>query len=238
MAHVNRHVVTVFALAGGLVFTEVASAAELRVWVRAFIPKEHPTNAGYVIPRPGHPGEFMIPDPLQADTCFSTDHRGFISEEGASARMTSTIAIVLENGNLSVDSKQQTGPTHMLWCKDGNEKGVPKTAETNRMFWGAPAQADGQIQFSLEARANNPHIAGSPDIYYAATFLYSVDSKKLNVKATIGDFPAFEAYAQLDGGPVVNVFTRQPADAADVWNLITGGLGVFNTRTLTGETSF
>jgi len=36
-----------------LMATPVSAQDELRIWVKAFIPREHPTNPGYVLPVPG-----------------------------------------------------------------------------------------------------------------------------------------------------------------------------------------
>lgn len=213
-----------------------ASATELKIWVKAFIPSEHPTNADYVIPRPGHPGEFMIPDPIEAGVCFATDNRMFSSDPTASARMTSAITLNFSDGNLSQAPKHETGETRILWCADGLEKEPPKSAPTRRMFWGTPARADGHVQVTLEANANNPHVIGSPSIYYAGDFIYSTSERKLRYRLTIGRFPAFEAYAQLDGGAIVTVFDRNPAEGSDVWSLISvGGIG---TRNVSGEVNF
>ncbi|WP_171208871.1 MULTISPECIES: hypothetical protein [unclassified Ruegeria] len=213
-----------------------AAATELKIWVKAFIPKEHPTNPGYVRPRPGHQGEFMIPDPTDASVCFATDHRLFSSDPAASARLTSSITVNFSDGNLTEAPSHVTGPTHVYWCADGTAKNPAKSAGKDQMFWGTPAQADGAIQVTLEGQANNPHVFASPNIYYAGSFLFDTSNKKLDFQMTIGSFPAFEAYAQLDGGDVVQLFTRNPADGANVWSLISfGGL---NTRNVAGSVSF
>lgn len=219
-----------------LFLAPTASAAELKIWVKAFIPSEHPTNVEYVLPRPGHPGQFMIPDPIEAGVCFATDDRMFSSDPAASARMTSAITLAFSDGNLSQAPTHETGETRIFWCADGAEKHPPKSAPTERMFWGTPAQADGRVQVTLEANANNPHVTGSPSIYYAGGFVYSMSERRLSYRLTIGRFPAFEVYAQLDDGEIVKVFNRDPAEGSDVWSLISvGGIG---TRNVLGEVNF
>lgn len=220
-----------------MILTSVEAAAnELRIWVKAFIPKEHPTNPSYVQPRPGHQGEFMIPDPTDSSVCFATDHRLFSSDPAASARLTSSITVNFSDGNLTEVPSHEIGPTHVYWCADGTAKHPAKAADKDQMFWGTPAQAEGSVQVTLEGQANNPHVFASPNIYYAGNFLFDTNNKTLDFQMTIGSFPAFEAYAQLDGGDVVQLFTRNPADGASVWSLISfGGL---NTRNVAGSVSF
>lgn len=218
------------------VSTRVTVGAELKIWVKAFIPKYHPTNQNYVLPRPGHSGEYMIPDPIESGVCFATDNRSFSSDQRASARMTSTITLMLSGGNLSQNQSHQVGETRVFWCADGTEKHPPKSAKTSRMYWGTPAHADGNIQVTLEGNANNPHVVGSPSIYYAGDFMFDSRKKKLRYKLTFGRFPAFEVYAQLDSGQVVKLINENPADGTDVWSLISiGGIG---TRSASGEVNF
>ena len=214
-------------------YANMASAAELKIWVKAFIPKYHATNEGYVVSRPGHSGEFMIPDPIQLGVCFATDDRAFSSDPAASARMTSMITLVYTGDKISKYEVHRTDETREYSCADGVEKQPPKSASTSRMHWGTPAQADGSLQVTLEGNANNPLVAGSPSIYYAGDFIFTPHSKILRYRLTLGRFPAFEAYAQLDGGRIVTLFTEEPAEGSDVWSLISvGGVG---TRNVSGE---
>ncbi len=62
---------------------------------------------------------------------------------------------------------------------------------------------------------------------------YDTNSKKLTFAANLGDFPAYEAYAQLGDGPVVTVF-RAPPITNTPWGLYDFGTGL-NTRRLTGQ---
>lgn len=213
-----------------------AAADELVVWIKAFIPNKHESNPSYVRPQPNNPGKWMIPAPMESDYCFGTDNRMFSSARNASARMTSTMKLTFTTGpggSLASLPSHETNLTHKLWCRDGADREAPRPAGTGQMYFGNPVQADGVIQFSVEGRANNPFVFGSPSIYYTGNFYYTKATKTLKFVGTIGKFPAFEAYAQLNNGQPVTIFRVPPSTGSTVWDLINfGGLG---TRSSGGE---
>jgi hypothetical protein len=73
----------------------------------------------------------------------------------------------------------------------------------------------------------------APAIDYSIDYMYDTSSKMLTFAATLGEFPAYEAYAQIGNGPVITVF-RAPPIANTPWGLYDFGSGL-NTRRLTGQ---
>lgn len=222
-----------------LIYSSALAAAETRIHIilRAFIPKEHPGNPGYVMPLPNHKDRFVIPAPLNLptplkDTCFATDDRLFDSNVAASSRATIEF-------NLTVDTSVKTarvekvegrdihrvGLTSAVDCKTGQtvQSGY---ADTSDMHVGTPAFADGIAQVVVDLRASNPLFVKSPDIQTGGIFTFDTHTNELRFKGSTASFPAYEAYASLDGGPVVPIFRSMPASNTTVWNLIDFGSGL------------
>jgi hypothetical protein len=222
----------------------------VHLWVKAFIPKTHPTNPGYVKPVPGALGKWMIPGPTPLDQCFFTDHRDFSSDRSASARVTTEFFLVI-NGNaasteVAVPERHihTAGISTKVNCSTGSVIGqkpglfsrlhsIGSTAPEDAI--GRPAVAGTQVQVIFGVATTNPFAPPgiSPAIDYSIDYTYDTSSKKLTFAANMGDFPAYEAYAQLGNGPAVTVFRAAPV-ANTPWGLYDFGTGL-NTRRLTGQ---
>jgi hypothetical protein len=229
-----------------------ASAQSLRVhlWVKAFIPKVHPTNPGYVKPVPGAPGKWMIPGPTPVDDCFFTDHRDFSSDRSASARVTTEFFLVINGNSATTEVAVPSAHIHTAGistkvnCSTGAVIGqkpglfskvlsIGNTPPEDSI--GKPAVAGAQVQVIFSVATTNPFAPPliSPAIDYSIDYTYDTNSKMLTFAANLGDFPAYEAYAQLGDGPVVTIF-RAPPITNTPWGLYDFGTGL-NTRRLTGE---
>lgn len=236
---------------GQVAIPSIAVADDVvRIWLRAFIPKEHPTNQSYIQPVPGMPGRFMIPDPGDAllkklfpeisTACFLTDHRGFVSTPGAPSRVTSDIILTVSGSKAEVkpaiaESFHYTGETHMVDCLTGKDLKPAKRAETNSCAVGTPSVADGLVQVYVSCKANNPLFSMSPTIDYGGSFTFNTQTKSIFYKGDISSFPAFEAYAALDSRSPVMIFTAPPEKGSSVWSLFDAGLFT-NTRTFQSDT--
>lgn len=216
--------------------TSVQAADTVRFVVRSFIPKTHPTQPGAIKPVPGQQGLFMLPDVLPTGSCFDTDHREFSADPMASARLTTDISIVLTN---PIQVKPSTGGiahragvTIKRNCADGSEQ-KKATANVDSCSIGAPASADNKVQVVLGCSAGNPLVSGAPNIDYGGTLTYDRVAKTLAFRATIGEFPAFEAYASLNGMPFKKIFALGPALGSTPWSLFDAGLG-FKSRPIEG----
>jgi len=70
-----------------------------------------------------------------------------------------------------------------------------------------------------------PFFVGALDIDYSVDLTYDRARKALSYKITTDRFPAYEAYAQLDDGPVRKILSQDPSGAS-VWSLLDLGTGV------------
>lgn len=217
---------------------------KIHIYIRAFIPREHTGNPGYVRPVPAEPGLFVIPEPTfilptippkcistgGAD-CFLTDNRLFSDDVSASSRAGTEFVLVISGNNVTVEKAdgrdiQRTGPTHKVICQTAADIVPPKSASTSSMHIGTPASAGGIVQIVVDGRANNPLVTPSPDIKYSGTFTFDTRTNTLRFQGSTGVFPAYEAYAQLNGGPIVPVFQNTPGPSTTVCDLIDLGTGL------------
>jgi len=204
----------------------------VHLWIRAFIPNQHPTNPGYIVPIPGVDGRWVIPAPV-GGSCFETDDRYFASDPDASYRVMAEVELDTDGQTVAaVPSGPRplfnTGLTRNVDCSTGVDVVPPQRAATDGIHFGAPAAADGVAQIVVNASVGNPMYLVAPKIDYSGTFTYTSATKSLRFQGSVGEFPAFEAYAQVNGGTVTTVFTMPPAPNTTAWNLLDLGLGLFD----------
>jgi hypothetical protein len=237
-----------------LLLASISTAADqpvrVHLWVKAFIPKVHPTNPGYVKPVPGASGKWMIPGPTSNDQCFFTDHRDFSSDRSASARVTTEFFLVINGKSAFTELAVPTPHIHTAGistkvdCSTGAIIGqklglfsrlhsIGSSAPEDSI--GKPAVAGNRVQVIFGVATTNPFAPAvlAPAIDYSLDYTYDTNSKTLTFKATLGDFPAYEAYAQLGNGPVVTVF-RAPPVTKTAWGLYDFGTGL-NTRQVASQ---
>lgn len=205
----------------------------VRFIVRAFIPKSHPTMPDAIKPVPNKPGLFMLPDVLPTGFCFDTDHREFSAEPAASARLSTDVKLVLSNpvqAQATSGAAHQAGTTVRRKCATGGGE-TTGTPSVSACHMGHPAAADNLVQLVLGCSAGNPLVPGAPKIDYGGTITYDKAAKTLAFRGTIGNFPAFEAYASYNGKPFKQIFTADPAPGSTPWALFDAGLG-FQSRPL------
>ncbi len=198
-----------------LAATPSVGAAELHIWVRAFIPAGTAAEA--------------------AGSCFKTDERSFDANVSASSRLVTEFLLVTSGATVST---RQAGErpyfraeeTVRLHCKS---KVIleRKTADVTGLKLGKPAFADGIVQIVAAASAANPLTPPvlSPKIDYDVTFTWNVLERTLKARFTVGRFPAFEAYAQLDRGKLVEMLAVKPDPSASPFTLYDVGVGA-NSR--------
>lgn len=186
-------------------------AAELHIWIRAFIPAGTPAEA--------------------AGRCFKTDERTFDSNISASSRVVTEFVLVTSGstvGTRKADDRPfyRAGETSRVDC---STKAIleRKTADVASLKLGAPAIADGTVQIAASASLANPVTPPvlSPKIDYDATFTWYTATRTLKARFTLGQFPAFEAYAQLAGGKVVRLLAVSPDTNASPFALYDFGVG-------------
>ena len=218
----------------GVLCGGTAQAQTLRVVVRAFIPKEHPSNPGYAIAIPGQPGKTMLPAPAPANACFDTDQRTFSNAPDASARLTTDLTVNLAASPATVKATgaalHRAGVTVRRNCATGAVT-AQNTAGVDKCHIGQPAEADGKVQVVFECHGSNPVVPVVPnwlvpDIDYSVKLTYDRAAKTVSLQSTVGAFPSFEAYASLNGKPLQKVFQLDPAAGSTVKDLFDAGLGL------------
>ncbi|WP_428503060.1 DUF3238 domain-containing protein [Roseateles sp.] len=211
---------------------DVRAQDTVRFVVRAFIPKSHPTSPGAIKAVPGQSGMFMVPDVLPTGQCFDTDHREFSADPAASSRLSSAVKLI-SGASPTASVIHAAGRTVRRKCATGGDE-TAATAQTTACHMGQPAAAGNLIQIVVGCSAGNPLVLGAPKIDYGGTITYDMAAKTLAFQATVGNFPSFEAYASLNGGPFKKIFAIDPAPGSTPWALFDAGLG-FGSRPLSAQ---
>jgi len=215
------------------------SQTTIHIWVKAFIPDNHPGNPGYVFPLPANPKLFLIHEPV-GSYCASTDSRTFSEDPAASARLTTEFNIVIYEGKAVIEPVSgrpihSTGESHRFDCTTGIDIEPLQHASTSNMSNGEVAYAiipgSGVVaQVSVDGRASYPFMLITPDVNYTGTFTYTSSCNTIQFVGSVGIFPAFEAYAQINNGPVQTIFRTMPGKGTTVNNLIEFGTGLRQRR--------
>lgn len=138
-------------------------------------------------------------------------------------------------------------------CEDGEEECKNKGGTAGMKYTLRPA-TKGRVELWLKANAWNPCSPSSAiggEIDMQATFLMDLEARTLRMTAVIDSFPAFEAYATVNDGAGVEIFTRRPPKGNSVMSLPGGastkvqgselyapGTGQFLRRLTAGLPSF
>lgn len=218
-------ILAVVALFSGATFAD----DRVHVWVKAFIPRDHPGNPGYIFAVPGHPGQFILHEPAGA-YCAATDSRSFSNDPAASARLTTEFVLTV-NGQVVIGPSGPrpmfvTGLSHRVDCTTGADVMPPQRAPTSGMHVGQPAFAEGVAQVVFDGRASYPFIPLAPEIQYGGTVTFNVASRALRFQGSTKMFPAYEAYAQLNDGPIAALFRLPPGAGTTVVSLLELGTGL------------
>ncbi len=223
----------------------IATADEIKIWMRSFIPNKHPGNPDYILQHPTAPNKWMIRGPVDnqlaqlaasiplKDTCFSTDHRGFNNSLDASSRVTVAFKFNPETKSVGpIETEKNVvfaGQSIAYHCETGVK--IAERPGNLRSNFVGPLHVNGndsQIYFGFAAAL--PYVVGSPSIDGSGDVHYNKATHELTYRFTIDDFPSFEAYAQLNNGNIVTLFQRTPSGDS-VWSLLdilgaTGGNAV------------
>lgn len=190
---------------------------------------------------------------IRADGCFLTDQREFSDDPAASARLTLDFSLTVEAQTVALKAKGpggdafRAGATHFVDCDNGKE--IVRSVTSDPMTklvpgggsrLGQPVLRDGKALVFVKGAAGNPLAPTpemlSPAIDFSGTVTFDPATRKVQFKGSVGAFPAFEAYASLNGGPARRLFRVGPAEGTTVWNLVDWDTGI-NIRSFTAETS-
>jgi len=208
-----------------------ASTTDVRIWVKAFIPKEHPERPGYLIKT--KKGTWVVKSPISSEGCFESDNRLFSKDPNASARVTVDIRLRAKGNRLQIKNKLvKIGQTHYVDCMTGKNLKKPRRQSKDSVIIG-DVKSIGKLNIlNIKIGSSNPFLA-SPNIDYEMVVEHHVDKNKLVLKPVVGYFPSFEAYYQIGKGSIKNLHKTPPHKGSTAWSLIDLGLG-FNTRNLKG----
>jgi hypothetical protein len=239
----------VFELLAVCGLTTAANAYEkkVRIYIRSFIPNEIPSIKDDLVTVGSHTFLKAPNVPLAGlkigefyGTCFSTDDRSFDAAPGKSARV--TVDFVLKFTSRREFTVQQSpgntdtkfvGLTRNVRCTTGFDLRTPERGSASRITIGEVKKNEFLRILHVGAAVGDPFytLAGfnvAPDIDMAFVFTYNPLKLELDVKGTIGVFPAFEGYYSIDGEPK-ELFTAPPAEGATPWSLPDLLLGI-NSR--------
>jgi len=183
----------------GAVAPAAKAADDVHIWVRGFIPDLAAT-----------PGMLKASD----GGCIATDRRSWSDATDASARLSSDFHLVLNEGTPSIRPTRQkvnaSAANRQVDCQTLQElAAAPARLLADEV--GEPVQIQEKTQVTVLAAVPDPQRTwSSSTINYGATFTYDPSTKTLEYQAATGLFPAYEAYATLNGGPVIPVFRSGP----------------------------
>lgn len=182
-------------------------------------------------------------------TCFETDNRAFSSDPSASARATAEIVLLIRGRNVTVAappgrSKNRIGPTGHVDCKTGINITEPKTASQDTVSVGEISIDRFRSTVNIRAASPNPFyllaqfgsmaISLAPDIDFTAAITFDALKRAIEVKGMAGYFPSFEAYYQVNDGPVEKIINWDPYGDSTAFSLFDLNLGI-NTRNFEHE---
>jgi hypothetical protein len=118
----------------------------------------------------------------------------------------------------------------MLAFVPASPTGIPRvhvvcnrSANTRNMhFSNLRASSTSTVEIDLAAAARNPCLWPTPDIDYVGTITIDVAARTVSFQGSVDEFPAFEMYSSVDGGPAKSLFLRSPELGKNPWNLIGG----------------
>jgi hypothetical protein len=181
----------------------VSRAYRLRIWLNAFIPNDLRALNLWGQTHKNVDGRTYV---LGPDTLgYATDQRGFSPDHTASARFHSEALLEVDaQGNAHlVQTESHCTPTQAINILSGKTV-CEKPAEHCGQMSMTPLRSPGNI-FVMELKAfpTNPCVAvlgmnPSPPISVDATFQVMTKQRKVLMTADLSQFPAFEAYVQVE----------------------------------------
>ena len=185
---------------------------------------------------------------LAATSYFLTDQRGFSSDRNASARLHFAVTFVIDEDSVEiVPAKDQS----YFWCDPSHQVSsageLIATATSDpdlKLFFAKGSwigelrrQADNALLF-VRGSAGNPLApvpeAVTPALDFSGIISLHLPTRSIGFKGMVGQFPATEAYASLNGGPPATLFRSGPAAGSTIWDLPDFDLGV-NMQSVDGE---
>ncbi|KJC44105.1 hypothetical protein UB31_21240 [Bradyrhizobium sp. LTSP849] len=214
--------------------TQVPLPKELLLVARAFIPKEHPTKAGYIFEAPFAKGKYIFegpraPSDLFRRRCYNSDDRSFSSEwDGAGKRITSKIAILAVfsyvEGKLRLQSAGYPKARSIAYDCEKGEVACEKESDTTGTKVLPPNRSnEGKDIVEFSGVSSNrcvpeSYVLGSIDL--VGTLIIDKRLRTAEIWGAVDNFPAFEFYIGTAVNELQTAFTVGPAQGATVMDLI------------------
>jgi hypothetical protein len=178
-------------------------AESITVSIRTFIPEQHPSLSGYMLPVPGQSGRTMLPDaPLLAE-CFGTDNRSFSTDANASVRFGGDIMI--DTAAMTHQVREVTGRTIEYDCDSGRVV-CEEVAGAGGFMITDVAVNGTDMTLSYRGGASNPCLTLAPAISFSGTVTVQTATRTVNVGGRVDVFPSFEAVLVKADGTRVHLY--------------------------------
>ena len=133
--------------------TATAFSQDVVIFIRTFIPGDHPSKPGWMLPVPSAPGKTMMPS-LGIGQSFGTDSRSFSNKREESSRFGGFV-VVSPSAAEPVSAKGTKGITHEYNCTTGDIV-CQKTSGEDGFSVETVTTNAGIISFSYSGAASNP----------------------------------------------------------------------------------
>jgi len=178
----------------------------VKAWLKAFIPADVPDTIDGVGAAAGQ--KLLVGPCSWFSDCFHTDNRTFSDDIAASCRMHSEFELDLANYELR--ELHYCGETVEYDCEAGDIECRATAATTGMRFANLRWLDQHRILVDLAGSANNPCLRGSPDIGYRGSFAIDLAAHTVAFTGHVHGFPAYEAYAIVNGTATAKLFTYGP----------------------------
>lgn len=192
---------------------------KIDLWIKAFIPEQGTfTHVRFGQSSP-HAGKTAIPHPTLPDYYYLTDQRSFSKDVNASARMNLHVELNVGQAVPNMHTVR-AGCDITIETKGSGEERARATADGSGIFANNFSQSSNQsIRFWVEAAASDPLISVAPDIDFKGWITLDFKENQLFFDLLVDEFPAFEGYFSIDGGPAKTIFQLLPEPGASPFNL-------------------
>jgi len=181
-------------------------AQTVKAWLKVFIPGDYPDTIDGVGAASGQ--KLLVGPCSWFSDCFHTDGRGFSDDIGASCRMHSEFELDLTEYELR--ELHYCGETVEYDCEAGDIECRATASSSGMQFYNLRWFDTTTIMIDVTGFTNNPCLRDSPNIGYTGVFEIDLEAHTVSFDGRVHGFPAYEAYAMINGGSAAPLFTYGP----------------------------
>jgi len=197
------------------------------VFIRAFIPKVH-SSTRVIVPKQPHTdnpvhnnaGDTMVDPPASSIVgCFPTDQRSFSGDITASSRLQSNATVTLKSGAFYLEQNHPVFESNAIDC--GSAEIINKATTSNQdQHFTFVKTGEKAIDLTISASGKNPNFVQAPTIDINGTFKIDLSARTIGFIGKVDQYPAYEAYARLNGGGWIAIFNISPEYGKTALDLI------------------